>query len=157
AAGVGFATARARFNLLPSIIAGWDAFAFCFLVLAWLRLLNAEPHKMARLAQLQPAKRVLILTTVLCGALASLASVGCMLTRAAKLQGWARTEHVVPALITVSLSWFLVHTSFALYYAYLFYRHETKSTQREGGLDFPETKTPAYADFAYFSFVIGMT
>ena len=53
----------------------------------------------------------------------------------------------------------VVHTLFALRYAHLFYGL-SKSADRDepaSGLRFPGTLKPDYLDFAYFSFVIGMT
>jgi len=52
----------------------------------------------------------------------------------------------------------LIHTSFTLRYAHIFYGdHETKPNMHAGGLDFPGDALPDYLDFAYFSFVLGMT
>ena len=46
----------------------------------------------------------------------------------------------------------MIHTIFALHYAHEFY------DETSGGLAFPGTDgEPDYWDFAYFSFVIGMT
>jgi uncharacterized membrane protein len=50
----------------------------------------------------------------------------------------------------VLLIWFVVQTSYAEYYANLYYR-------TGGGLDFAGEPMPDYFDFAYFSFSIGMT
>jgi uncharacterized membrane protein len=164
--GISFACALAAFGIahggkrgLPlELIAGWDAYALCFLLLSWVRMLNAQPHVLARLARLQHHLRTLILLFALGGAVASLGAVGLLLSTAKAASGASRSEHVLIAVGTVVLSWFLVHTVFALFYAYLFYRQlPTTSAKRSGGLAFPETKMPDYADFAYFSFVIGMT
>ncbi len=35
--------------------------------------------------------------------------------------------------------------------------HESKPDTHQGGLDFPNDQLPDFLDFAYFSFVIGMT
>ena len=62
---------------------------------------------------------------------------------------------LILAIVTIALSWTLVHTSFALHYAHEFYRGS-----KPGGLQFPGGETHAeadYWDFVYFSFVIGMT
>ena len=59
------------------------------------------------------------------------------------------------AIVTITLSWALVHTAFALHYAHEYYRGKTP-----GGLQFPsgeEHVDADYWDFVYFSFVIGMT
>ena len=50
------------------------------------------------------------------------------------------------------LSWAVVHTSFALRYAGLYYAGQP------GGIDFHDkTATGKYSDFAYVAFTIGMT
>ena len=62
-------------------------------------------------------------------------------------------------MAAIALSWMLVHTLFALRYAH-FYYHDAHKVEREhvsGGLMFPGKGSPDYLDFAYFSFVIGMT
>lgn len=55
-------------------------------------------------------------------------------------------------------AWFLIHTVLALHYAHLYYG-DVKGDGKDcrGGLDFPGDDDPDYADFFYYSFVIGMT
>ena len=55
------------------------------------------------------------------------------------------------AILSVVLSWFLIHTLYTLRYAVLFY------SGRQGGIDFNQVEPPAYGDFAYLAFTIGMT
>jgi uncharacterized membrane protein len=52
--------------------------------------------------------------------------------------------------VNVLLSWLVVHAVYAEFYATKFYREG-------GGLNFPGTPAPAYRDFAYFAFSVGMT
>ena len=56
-------------------------------------------------------------------------------------------------VLGVLLSWALLHTSFAMYYAHLYYRNP----REPGGLQFPGEEEPAAPDFAYFAFAIGTT
>jgi uncharacterized membrane protein len=51
----------------------------------------------------------------------------------------------------VGLSWLLVHTVYTLRYAMLYY------AGRDGGIDFNQTTSPRYSDFAYLAFTLGMT
>jgi uncharacterized membrane protein len=62
-------------------------------------------------------------------------------------------------LATVVLSWSLMHTVFGLRYAHAFYgdSDEPGENRHAGGLLFPGERMPDYFDFAYFSFVVGMT
>src|SRR5580693_3356916 len=55
------------------------------------------------------------------------------------------------ALVSVFVSWTLVHTVFTLKYA----RRYCSGTA--GGIDFNGTGAPDYPDFAYLAFTIGMT
>jgi uncharacterized membrane protein len=48
-------------------------------------------------------------------------------------------------------AWGVLHTSYALHYAYLYYRSEESA----GGLAFPSEQSPKQLDFAYFAFTIG--
>ena len=55
------------------------------------------------------------------------------------------------ALVSVFVSWTLVHTVFTLKYARRYY------SGTAGGIDFNGTGAPDYPDFAYLAFTIGMT
>jgi len=57
----------------------------------------------------------------------------------------------------VSISWVLLHTLFSLHYAHVYYGDSDDDRVRDRGLEFPQDRNPDYLDFAYFSFVIGMT
>jgi uncharacterized membrane protein len=57
------------------------------------------------------------------------------------------------SLIAVISAWFLTHTAFTLRYAHLYYRDDEEGV---GGLSLPGDAAPAYLDFAYFAFTIGM-
>jgi uncharacterized membrane protein len=52
----------------------------------------------------------------------------------------------------VALSWGCVHTVFTLRYARAYYRADAS-----GGINFNEDEPPAYFDFAYVAFTIGLT
>jgi uncharacterized membrane protein len=48
-------------------------------------------------------------------------------------------------------AWLVVHTVYTTWYALLYYSHD------RGGIDFNQGEPPAYADFAYLAFTLGMT
>jgi len=54
------------------------------------------------------------------------------------------------AALGVISAWGVLHSSFALHYAYLYYRSE----EAAGGLAFPSDQSPDQLDFAYFAFTI---
>jgi Protein of unknown function (DUF1345) len=51
----------------------------------------------------------------------------------------------------VIVSWAVVHTTYALKYARLYY------LGANGGIDFHDRDEPSYKDFAYLAFTVGMT
>jgi hypothetical protein len=55
------------------------------------------------------------------------------------------------AALGVVSAWGVLHSSYALHYAYLYYRNEGSP----GGLDFPGEQSPKQHDFAYFAFTVG--
>ena len=54
-------------------------------------------------------------------------------------------------VVSILLSWSMVHTVFSLRYAAIYYEGDP------GGVDFNEENAPCYTDFAYLSLTIGMT
>ncbi len=56
-------------------------------------------------------------------------------------------------VFAVASAWALVHTTFALHYARLYYPDPEEG--EPSGLDFPGSQKPDYFDFAYLSFMIG--
>jgi uncharacterized membrane protein len=137
-------------RLVTRLLAGWDAFAALYLVLAYVMMLRCGVAHIKRSAIVQDDGRFLILLLTALGAFASLAAIISELG-AAKDNPWA----LAVAVITIALSWTVVHTAFSLHYAHDFYRGK-----KPGGLQFPSGDEHAdadYWDFVYFSFVIGMT
>ena len=136
---------------LPTrLVVGWDVFTVLYLVLAYLMMLRCDVAHIHRSAILQDDGRFLILMITTLGALASLAAIVLELG-ASK----GNPAGLALAIVTIVLSWGMVHTAFALHYAHDFYRGK-----KPGGLQFPSGDAHAeadYWDFVYFSFVIGMT
>lgn len=56
------------------------------------------------------------------------------------------------SLFSVVVSWILVHTIYALRYARFYYSKEI-----DGTIDFNKDHKPAYSDFIYVAFTVGMT
>ncbi len=137
-------------RLVTRLVVGWDAFAALYLVLAYSMMLRCGIAYIRRSAALQDDGRFVVLLLTALGAFASLAAI---LFELGASKG--NPAGLVLAIVTIALSWTLVHTSFALHYAHEFYRGS-----KPGGLQFPSGETHAeadYWDFVYFSFVIGMT
>jgi uncharacterized membrane protein len=160
-AGVG--VAALAFALTPwglhwttRVLTSWNAYSVCVLALAWVTLAYTKPDEVARTARLQDSGRTAIFVFVIVAACASVFAVAAELGTAKGLDPAHFGGHILLCVLTVLTSWFLVHTVFAIRYAHIYYECG-KDGKRLGGLNFPDEELPDYLDFAYFSFVIGMT
>jgi uncharacterized membrane protein len=150
---------RGHLSVLTESIAAWDAFATSGLALTWLTILTTPTSELRRRAKQQDLSRFAIFIFVIMAASAALFAVGFLVrTHRAEIRDHL-TAHLLLALATVAYSWALVHTVFSLRYAHIFYgdTDDAADIERAGGLIFPEEEHPDYRDFAYFSFVVGMT
>ncbi len=137
-------------RLVTRALVGWDVFATIYLVLAYIMMARCGHEHIKPSAILQDDGRVLMMIVTQLGALASIAAIVFELGATNK-----SGPGLTLAVITIALSWTLVHTAFALHYAHDYYRGS-----KPGGLQFPSGDTSDHADywdFVYFSFVIGMT
>ncbi|WP_227498102.1 DUF1345 domain-containing protein [Moraxella macacae] len=98
-------------------------------------------------------KRIMLITTIL-------SSINCVVAVVRELgssEHWNDAQigfHIGLAMTTVILSWFFIHTLFALYYAHYYYHAEHDD---DFPLDFPHESNPDYYDFLYFSYGIGVS
>ena len=137
-------TARLRFIL------AWDIGVIVALSAMFFGLRKCSPERMRAIAARQITGKwtVLILTVV-----AASASLIAITAEVPLIKAAGDTEQIARmALVAVTtvLSWALINTMFALHYAHDYYL-------RDGGIVFAGNKLPAYGDFIYFSFTIGMT
>jgi len=139
----------------------WSSFAFTGLVLFWITILTAEVHEVKEIAKRQDSSRTIVFFFVLCAAFISLFAVIILLKILPNNKVSGYWYHIGFSIISVVLSWTLIHTVFSFRYAHLYYtcHREEKGIEKEtrGGLQFPGDIEPDYLDFTYFSFVIGMT
>jgi uncharacterized membrane protein len=157
--GIVFAITIGRLGSSLQAIAVWNAFAWTFIFLTWLRIVLSDARTCVQTAKLQDTTRSIIFLFVVLAAVTSLFAVAFLVGGAKGLGKRALTEHLLLAGATIVSSWFLVHTVFTMHYAHAYYRDEDEdpNTSGSGGLEFPNEKEPDFLDFAYFSFVIGMT
>ncbi|KAB1153255.1 DUF1345 domain-containing protein [Micromonospora sp. AMSO12t] len=133
-------------------LAGWDAAALSWLVLVWHRLWPMDARGTARLAVHEDPNRAARDALLLAACLASLLAVGVVVTSAHGAPATpARDVYGGLAVLSVLLSWLVVHTVFAARYARIYY------TGPDGGIDFNQSEPPRYSDFAYLAFTVGMT
>ena len=137
----------------------WSTFALLAIILVWVVLFTKDPYEVRRTARTQDSNATALFTVVVSASMISLLAVGVLLGSAKSLPKAELGAHVALSVTSVIVSWFLVHTLFSLRYAHLFYAgaHKMEREKVQGGLDFPGDDSPVYIDFAYFSFVVGMT
>lgn len=155
-AGITYFTSPDNFSLAARFTLVWIAFAVTILALMWASISVAHPRDLPKLSQLEDSSRTLILAFVIVAALASLYAVIVLLDSTDK-NGPDWPQNRLLALLAIAGGWTLVHTVFTLRYAHLYYGNDKAQKKHPGGLDFPNEPEPDYLDFAYFSFVIGMT
>jgi len=135
----------------------WDVFSFCLLSLYWFIFYKSKATHIRQMAAVEDTSRVVIFIVTLICTTASMLAVILLLTTKHETS-LSKVLHLAVAITGMVLSWSLVHTVFAVRYAHLYYAdHKTKPNTHAGGLDFPDESTPDFVDFAYFSFVLGMT
>jgi len=88
---------------------------------------------------------------VVAASIAALVAVAFALVRAGQTTGSTKALLIGLGVVSVVVSWLVVHTVYMLRYARSYYGDP------RGGIGFNEDDDPAYLDFAYFSFTIGMT
>jgi uncharacterized membrane protein len=127
---------------------GWSAAAFIYSSWVWIAVARFDGDQTRAHAVIEEPARGVADTLVVVLSVASLFSVGIVLMEAAAASG---LERGLIAILTVALSWILLHTIFMLRYARLYYRGPI------GGIDFNQKELPRYTDFAYLAFTLGMT
>ena len=156
AAGVGLAATLAMpwiDDVMARALLGWNIAVWLYLVLAGVLMLRADHEHLRRATIAQAEGAGTVLTLVIVAAIVSIVAIVIELS-AARQGDHHRWPHLVLALATVTGSWLLLPTLFAMSYASLHYRNP-----HGGGLRFPEPEAsfrPDYADFLYFSFTIAV-
>jgi uncharacterized membrane protein len=138
-------------------VAAYDVAALIILIYDWtVGLRNDAKHTIRRAALEDPGRHILMLI-VLISAMAGLASAIVILGKGANVPAMDRDMSLTFGILAVCLGWFLIHTTFIFRYAHLYYYDSDEDGSAQRGLTFPGTTEPDDFDFAYFSFVIGMT
>jgi uncharacterized membrane protein len=139
----------------------WSSFSFTILALLWSIILTATASEVRVIAGKQDSSRAIIFIFVLSASIVSLFAVIFVMRTLPNPNQAGYPYHVAFAIFSVILSWLMFHSIFAIRYTHIYYNlmYEERMSQKEhkGGLIFPSDEAPDYFDFAYFSFVIGMT
>ena len=133
-------------------LVGWDVAATVYMAWVWIVMWNRDAENTARMAVYADPTRAITDLLLLGAAAISLIAVAFVMARAPSApDSFGAIMVAVLGLVSVALSWAVVHTVFTLRYARLYY------TGPDGGVDFHQDEPPKFSDFAYLSFTIGMT
>lgn len=132
-----------------AILSGIAAVGTVFVVTGWIVLWPmdaATTRADARREDFRPAVDELVVVAVsLCGL------GGIVLMLVARRSGADTGAAAAIALLGVLMAWAALHLMYTARYAYLYYG------PAQGGIDFNSELKPAYPDFFYFSYNLGMT
>ncbi len=143
-------------NILTSLMVGWNTFSFSMILVSWTIFATTTSKELCILAKDQDESLPAIFAIVVIAASFSLfGTLYLLINNAESLT--SKSIHTIISLLGVALSWSLLHTIFTIRYAHLYFDHNEETGRHFGGLEFPKEENPDYIDFAYFSFVVGMT
>ena len=134
-----------------AILLGWDLGVAIYLAWTWSGVGGLDPALTARLAKREDPSAAVGELLLIGAGVAMLGAVAFALVRAGQAAGGMKGFLIALGLLSVVLSWAVVHTVYALRYGRAYY------AEPPGGIEFNEDEPPTYIDFAYFAFTIGMT
>jgi uncharacterized membrane protein len=160
----GTLSGAAAYVLLPAApgettraVVAWNIGVVVFLALSAMLLTTARGARMRADAERQEEGEWTIFALTVAAVGFSMVAVIGEFSNSKSVPAALKGLHVALVATTLLTSWMMLHTTFALRYAHEYYEAVPDSDDVDGGLDFPGTKQPDYADFLYFSLVLGMT
>lgn len=149
-------------SLTARMLIAWNTGVWLYVALLVVMMARSSRERMRLRARLEDEGQLVILGLVVTAAVASLAAIVAELAQVKDLDRLAKLAHIGLAVATILSSWVFTHMMFALHYAHDYYLARAKgpgdtpgTAGPQGGLSFPGTESPDYADFVYFAFVIG--
>jgi uncharacterized membrane protein len=136
-----------------SVLIGWEVAVIIFVIWIWLIIWPMNHNRTEEFAQREDPGRVGVDVLLILASIASLGAVGYALFQAHKTtDGGHGLLLTLISLFSVVVSWILIHTIYTLRYARFYY-----SKDFDGSIDFNGGHKPAYSDFIYVAFTVGMT
>ncbi|TQJ31056.1 DUF1345 domain-containing protein [Microbacterium sp. SLBN-146] len=130
---------------------GWIIAIGVYASWVWRSVVTLGPADTASHATREDPTQPVAQALLIAAGVASVGAIVLLLVEAGTTQGPARFGLAGAALGTVGASWLLVQIVFTLRYAGVYYRDGGT------GVDFNQSEPPAYRDFAYVAFTLGMT
>jgi uncharacterized membrane protein len=147
----------ANLEVMVKLMISWSVFALSYIITSCIVFFGQKPAQIRELSKREDGSRLYVFSLVILTSFVSMLTV-LLLMRSQSIKATPQIIFMPVAIGSMLFSWIMVHTIFAFHYAHLYYGNDTDdSTKHAEGLKFPGSEKPGYFDFAYFSFVIGMT
>lgn len=140
-----------------SFLLAWNVSLFVYLLLYGSVVFTTGPDQaQERLSKMDPSA-ISLLAAIILVVLLGMIFLGVVLTSVG-LRPTLETKCLIGLGASgIILSWMLLHSSFAGYYAKIYFSQDDNDNAPFGGFVFPGCETPAYEDFLYLAFTIGLT
>jgi uncharacterized membrane protein len=135
----------------------WDVAVSAYLALLAVVVFSATSAKTRTRAGFIDRAELYLLAALVLVIILGVMGVGVILTAVGQRSTPETRILVGLSVAAVVFSWLLLHTAFAQQYARLYYDDTADTGGWRGGVDFPGTPDPAYIDFLYLSFTVGLT
>ena len=144
-------------KLMTRVILGWNTFALSMIILSWILFFSTSSKALKSVVEKQDeGLKAIFLIVIVAVSFSVFGTIALLIGK--EQPDSNKILHTIIAMSPVFLSWFLLHSIFTIRYAHLYNDHNKLNTGSDiGGINFPSDSEPDYVDFAYFSFVIGMT
>ncbi|MGN6324989.1 DUF1345 domain-containing protein [Pseudolysinimonas sp.] len=130
---------------------GWAVACAVYITWVWIAIARMDGAATKQRAQQEDPTTAISELMTLIAAVASIGAVILLIVVSRDAHGVVKVIVPLAVVVSVALSWTLIHTLFTLRYARLYF------SDADGGVDFNQSGSPRYVDFAYLSFTIGMT
>jgi uncharacterized membrane protein len=145
-----------QMDSLLKLINVWNVFSLSMLTTSWIVYFTRPVSQIREFARKEDGSLLYVFLVIIGSSFTCLFTV-LLLFISKDIEG-TDGMYLLAALPAMLFSWAIIHTTFGFHYANRYYDDaEGDPKIHAGGLDFPNEKNPDYLDFAYFSFVIGMT
>jgi len=144
-------------SLHTRTVASWDLGVLVYLALASWLVARADARMTRDHALAQDQSGYVIFLFVVVASCTSIVAIGFVVSTIRQLPFWARAGHLTLTIVALISSWLLIQIVFAFHYAHRYYGKLRGAREAPPELLFPGGRDPDYLDFAYYSFVVGMT
>lgn len=150
AASVLFFLLPAHWATLTRVLVSWNVGVLMFLILVFRLMTSMSAAQLSERYQGEDETAPVILIISILAAMLAMVSIVAFLAMLEQVSDAEKSLRFVLSAFTVIDAWLLIPTMFTMHYADMFYSAAADARP----LHFPDTKTPAFWDFAYFSFTI---